>query len=139
LAIHVCVKIEFGNVVGWGSLKPNSLPYTTAGRIKDVTRSQGLLSNGDNIVSIVSGIMYENKSVYKVRYASRLLVIPGYSQLILLIKLQVLSHIQGEAEVSATVEACLLAIDKDCGFIVYSSKIELYLLTLPRRRYFKGC
>lgn len=83
--------------------------------------------------------MYENKSVHKVRYASRMRLLPGYSQFIRLIKLQVLRHVYREAEVSATVEACILTIDKDCGFIVYSSKIEQHLLTLPRRRYFEGC
>jgi hypothetical protein len=67
------------------------------------------------------------------------IVIPGYSQLIRLIKLQVLRHVYHEAEISATVEACILTIDKDCGLIVYSSKIKQYLLALPRRRYFEGC
>lgn len=64
-------------MVRWSSLKPNSLPYTTARGIKDVTGSQGLLSNGDNIVTTVSRIMYEYKSVFKVRYASRLCCEPG--------------------------------------------------------------
>jgi hypothetical protein len=52
-------------VVGRSSLEPNTLPYTTTRGIKDVTGSQGLLSDGDNIVTIVSGIMYENKSVFQ--------------------------------------------------------------------------
>lgn len=64
-------------MVGWGSLKPHSLPYTTAWGIKDVTGSQGLLSNGDNIVTTVCRIMYKYKAVFKVRYASRLRCEPG--------------------------------------------------------------
>lgn len=64
-------------MVGWGGLKPNSLPYTTARGIKDVTGSQGLLSNGDNIVATVSRIMYEHKSICKVSFASWLRCEPG--------------------------------------------------------------
>ena len=66
-------------------------------------------------------------------------VILGYSQFIRLIELQVLRHVYREAEVSTTVETCFFTVDKDCGFIIYSSKVEQYLLTLPRRRYFEGC
>jgi hypothetical protein len=42
-----------------------------------------------------------------------------------------LSHVHGEAEITATVEASLLSIDEDSGLIVDCSKIEKNLLTVP--------
>jgi hypothetical protein len=67
LAIHVCIEIQLGDIVGRSSLEPNTLPDTTAGRVKDVTRAQGLLSNGNNIAAIICGIVDENKPVMWVR------------------------------------------------------------------------
>lgn len=53
------------------------------------------------------------------------------SQLIVLALLQVLGHVHGEAEVTTAVEASLLSVDKDGGFIVDGPKVEQDVLTIP--------
>lgn len=131
LAIHVCIEIQLGNIICRSSLKPNTLPDTTARRVKDVTRVQSLFPNRNNIIAIICGIMDENKPAVRVRIYQ--LPLKFYSQLILLIKFQVLCYIQRESEVTTTVEASLLAIDKDRGFIVHCSEVKQNFLSLPRR------
>jgi hypothetical protein len=87
LTIHVCVEVQLGNVVGWSRLEPNTLPYSTARGIEDVTWSQGLLSNGNDIVAGICGVVHENKSLLWSDRQSTASLISGNSQLILLAEL----------------------------------------------------
>lgn len=54
-----------------------------------------------------------------------------HEQFILLAWIHKWSHVQGEVEVSSTVETSLLAVDEHRGLIVDGSKIEQYLLPTP--------
>lgn len=61
LSVHISSEINPGDVVCWRRFKEDTLPDSTAGRVEDVTWVKSLLSNGDDIVSRVGGIMHEDK------------------------------------------------------------------------------
>ena len=53
------------------------------------------------------------------------------SQFVLLTSLEKSRDIHREAEISTTMESCLLAIDKHSGFIINSIEIQKNILVLP--------
>lgn len=58
------------------------------------------------------------------------------AQFVVAVRLDVLGHIEREAEVASTMETGLVAIDKNGGLVVDGSKVEQDVV-LPARRHFE--
>lgn len=63
LTLHVSVNIETRYMIGRNRLNPHALPDSTARCVENVTGVKSLLSNGNNIVRIIGGIMDKYKSI----------------------------------------------------------------------------
>ena len=61
LTIHVTIQVDTGDVVCLNRLNEDALPDSTTGRIKDVTRVKSLFADGDDIVAIISRVVYKHK------------------------------------------------------------------------------
>ena len=62
----------------------------------------------------------------------------GYLQLIGATGMQIVGDVNGEGEVAAPMEGCILAIDEDCSFVVHGPEIEQNAVFGEGRRYIKS-
>lgn len=120
------------------TLQPDRLPDSTARRIEDVTLMKSLLSDRNNIIAGVSGIMHKDKPVFATLVSIRSSIISReISQFILLATLHVLGDIQSKTEVTPTVKPGFLAVDKNCGLIVHGFEVQKNTLSVPVRGNFE--
>lgn len=117
-------------------LDPNTLPDSTAGSVEDVVWLERLLADGNHIVATVSGIVRKDEPVNEMSIFETLRLLLEISQFVVAVRLEVLGHIEREAEVASTMETGLVAIDKNGGLVVDGSKVQQDVV-LPARRHFE--
>lgn len=61
LAVHIAVEIQARYIICGGSFDPNSLPNPAAGGIERVARMTSLFTDGNNIVTVIRGVMNKNE------------------------------------------------------------------------------
>jgi hypothetical protein len=136
LSIHASTDVQLCDIVGWSRLNPDTLPYAAAGRIEDVSWDESLFANWYNIVAAVSGIVHEDQPD-KVSFGDKVGLI--FSQFIRTVEGDEWRDVQGKREISSTIEASLLPIDKDGCLIVHSTKVQQHVLVFPSLGYRESC
>ena len=126
-------KLQLCDVIRRSRLDPDTLPDTTAGSVEDVRGIESLLANRNDVVVTVSRIVDEDEAV-------NILVIPclwrngskqGHSQLVGTVRGEVISHVNCELEVAASIEAGILAIDVYPCFVVDGTEVQVCALPSP--------
>lgn len=114
----------------WGGFEPDALPDATARRVEDVRGFQRLFAQRGHGALGVCRVVDKDEPVMLAGKHMVQTHVVGL-QLIVSIRVDILGHIDGELKVSSAMEGGILAVDKDGGLVVHSSKVEQHAVTVP--------
>ncbi len=142
LTVCICIDVKLRDVILGRGLDPDTLPDAAAGRVEDVRGAEGLLADWDHVFGTTSvcRVMYEDEAAILHEFLQ--IIIQEFRKILQFIgpvRIEVLCSINSEAEIASSVEACLLPVDVDCGFVVYSSEVKQDLSSGPRGRHVERC